>query len=701
MSARQHNRAKLLWEGPGGELEIVEFRLEEEISEPFTISITVKTDSKTLKPKELLNAEGKVVMFCGEDFTEKRYFKGIISDMVVGRTGHANIANPADPVYFYSLQLKPAFWRLSHVFRSKVFQKMTVVDILDQVLGEFGIDHALDITGTHPLRHYCVQYEETDLDFLSRLMEEEGIFYYFDHETGQMKIADHSGGHKDCKPFSEILYVEGGHVGSFARRDAEHIHRLEYRVRMGTGAFVFNDYNYEKSAVDNKAKKEKDEIPLLAAFEHYEHSSKQLDQGEGKELAQWNRERVEAHCHELIGHSNARSLMTGFKFLLKNHFRDEMEKNWLVIRLQIEVDGQGNFQAVFRAIPLDVVFRPRRKTPRPKVTGLQTAVVTGPSGSKVYLDELGRCKVQFHWDREGGKDENASMWVRVSNGYAGKNYGIQWIPRVGHEVLVEFVDGDPDRPVVVGRVYNDVNTPPLGPAKKWQNIIKTIKDNHIMFDDEDGKELIDIRAHKNMNTLVENDKTRTVGHDNTETVKHNQKVTVEGEHYKMAVTTGEYCETVHTDFTSIVEKGDLSLSVMTGTYIQNIQNGKLVAVHSSDYVIQVAGGSMGTTVSSDILIAAGGSINVRATADIDNSCTRYAVAAGSSCQLTSPSVTIVTSSFSVGATNLLLSVGAATLNMSAASIALSLGGSSVVLSPAGVTITGPTVTLAGLIKHNC
>ena len=405
MSAKQHNRAEFLWDGPGGTLEIVSFHLEEEISRPYTIKVLAKSDNKAISIDEMLNKEATITLACGEDFAEKRFFKGVITDLVVGRTGHANIPNPKDPVYFYRIELRPTLWRLSYVTRSKVFQKMSVKDIVSDVLGEFGINFSMELNGTHPSRLYCLQYKESCLDFVCRLMEEEGMFFFTDHEAGTLKIGDHAGIHKECKPFNEVLYVEGGHVGKFSRKEAEHIYELEYRVRMGTGKFMFNDYNHETSTVDIKATESKGKVPQFTDFEVYEHGTKQVDAGEGKELAKWERERVEASCYELRAISNARSIMTGFKFTLKNHFNKQLEQSWVIYRLEIDADGQGNFRAEFCALPANIVFRPQRLTPRPKVQGLQTAVVTGPAGSKVYLDDLGRCKLQFHWDREGKKDE--------------------------------------------------------------------------------------------------------------------------------------------------------------------------------------------------------------------------------------------------------------------------------------------------------
>ena len=215
---------------------------------------------------------------------------------------------------------------------------------------------------------------------------------------------------------------------------------------------------------------------------------------------------------------------------------------------------------------------------------MQTAIVTGPAGSKVYLDELGRCKLQFHWDREGPNNERSCMWVRVSNNYAGKDYGFQWIPRVGHEVLVTFMEGNPACPVVTGRVYNDFNTPPLGPANKFQNIIKSIKDNHIMFDDKDGAELVEIRAEKDMYTLVVNDDTQQIGNDRKvkvvrhhhETIGKNMTINV-GEHltenvgkdYKESVT-DNHTLTIGKKFTTTVGK-DKELTV--GGDQTNVING--------------------------------------------------------------------------------------------------------------------------------
>ncbi len=532
MSAIKHNTADLIWKSPGSDIELVSINARLAISELYVVYAEIRSPNPNLAFGDMLNAEAKLVLKCGEKLESDRFFSGVITRLTQGRTRHGNLPNASKKSYLYEVEIRPRMWLLTKQIRSKVHQQKSAKDIIAEIMGEHGVAVEWKLKGSPPTREYCIQYEETDWAFVSRLAEDEGICYFFDQESQKAVFADHAGGHPDCKPKADAKYVEEISP-RFKFGKQEFIQDFAYEEMVATGAHALNHYNYETSQTNIKAEKEKGQVPLFTNLERYEHTLNYQDKGMGEQYAQLRLEESEAHAKLGRGTASCRGFDAGFTMNLSDHFRGELNGKWLLTACEITAE-QGRYACSFTALKSDTPFRPARTTPKPKVYGLQTATVTGPAGSKVYLDEMGRCKLQFHWDREGQKNDRASMWVRVSNGYAGKDYGIQWIPRVGHEALVTFVNGDPDLPLVTGRVYNDFNTAPLGPANKWQNIIKSIKDNHLIFDDEDGKERVDIRAEKDMETLVVNndaqnigaDRTITVGHNHTESIGENMSVTV-------------------------------------------------------------------------------------------------------------------------------------------------------------------------------
>ncbi len=532
MSAVKHNIADLIWKSPGGKIEILSAQVREAISDLYVIQAEIKSEDAGLNFSDMLNAEAELALKCGPDLSEDKVFSGIITRFSQKRTRHGNLPNASGMNYLYDVEIRPKLWITSKQYRSKIFQQKTAQDIVTEVLDEHGITHQWNLQGTPAMREYCVQYEESDYHFISRLLEDEGICFFFNQKEKKVIFSDHPGGHPDCTPVAEAKYVEEISP-RFQFGKQEFIRDFTYEESLGTGRVALNHYNYETSQTNIMAETQEGQLPCITEVERYEHSLNYKDKGEGGAYARFRKEEQFSAAKTGKGSATCRSFEAGFAITMTDHFREELNVKWLLTSCNFELE-QGRSRCRFAALPAEVPFRPPRRTPRPKVFGLQTAVVTGPSGSKVYLDQLGRCKLQFHWDREGAKDDRASMWVRVSNNYAGKDYGIQWIPRVGHEVVVTFINGNPDLPLVTGRVYNDFNTAPLGPAKKWQNMIKTIKDNHIIFDDEDGKELVDVRSQKDMTTLVVNDDSQnignnrdiTVGVDHTESIGSNMSLTV-------------------------------------------------------------------------------------------------------------------------------------------------------------------------------
>lgn len=496
----RNNVADILWQQPQVDVEILSMSVQQSISQPFEIRLEVKSSSRDLSFSDMLNQDAVIAVRCGADLTDDKRFCGVITRFRQKRTRHGNLAQATRQSYLYDVTLRPRMWRLSRQFRSRVFQNATVRDIASTILDEHGVSHNWEIEGELLEREYCVQYEETDYDFISRLLEFEGICFFFNQDEDQVVFSNHPGGHPDCQPSAQVQYIE--EVSPRVQRGRrEYIRDFTYEEFLGTGRWVMDHYRADTSSMDLEATAEQSDLPFDADLEHYAHSQNYPDASTGQRLADLRAEQEHGVIRQATGQGSVRGLTAGHVVEMQGHFRSDMNGRWLLTSCAMTAE-QGSLSCYFTARPAADPYRPPCRTRKPKVNGIQTAVVTGPNGSPVYLDSLGRCKLQFHWDREGEHNDRSSMWVRVSQGYAGKNYGHQWIPRVGHEVLVAFVNGDPDQPVVVGRAYNDVQTPPLGPAQKHQNIIKTPRDNHILFDDQEGKERVEIRAQRNMTRKV-------------------------------------------------------------------------------------------------------------------------------------------------------------------------------------------------------
>ncbi|CAM2005879.1 type VI secretion system tip protein TssI/VgrG [Acanthopleuribacter pedis] len=678
MTSLKNNENEIFWQGPGGdEVKILKVEIHEKISDLFLIRVEATSENKELTYEDMIHATGKIKYNCGENLAGERFFSGIITGFAQARTRHGDVDASTIKEYKYLIEIRPDLWLSTKKTSSKVFQDKNSKDIVSECLDELGIKHAWNLQATPPTRDYCLQYEETSYNFISRLCQEDGICFFFDHKKQEVVFANYPGGHPDCAPIATARYHELEEMQqTVGSADAEHVFHFAYQEQVSTGLFSLTDYNSETSQTNLMENETDSSKPFFSSYENYEHSLNYKNSGNIGFYKPLRKEAEESANKFGYGESACRSFEVGYCFTMERHFRDEFNAKWMLTELHITME-QGHYHNRFRCYPVKLKYRPERKNKAPKVYGLQAATVTGPAGAEVYLDDLGRCKIQFHWDREGPKNDRSSIWLRVSNGYAGKDYGIQWIPRIGHEVLVAFMDGNVDHPIVVGRVYNDFNACPLKPANKWQNIIKTIKDNHIMFDDEDGKELIDIRAQKNMNTLVLNDKTITVNHNMTTTV-HNDKmilvdnnmdtlvyndksifvdnwsyetvmkskmvgvieedyseytgrdkfVTIENEHW-VDVLNGDETQTIYSgDRTHNINTGDDILNVLTGDRKVTVNAGDAkLEVKTGDNIIDVNTGDMNATAktgdinikanSKDVNVGAGDSMKLTATKHID------------------------------------------------------------------------------------
>ncbi len=470
----------------------------------------------------------------------------------------------------YQATLRPWLWLLTRTADCRIFpdpkeaESKTVPDMIQDVFRKNGFsDFKVRLNGTYKPREYCVQYRETDFNFVSRLMEEEGIYYYLLHEDGKhhVVIGDSSTSHDPIPGCEKVPYMAASTSSAAA---ADHISDWQIAQELHSGMAVLNDHDFEIPRADLTVKSSVSRSHAYSKYELYDYpgfyvgaysargsgtngDGDAMDRGQA--FARTRIEEQQTDHEQVIGGGNVRGLAVGGTFKLAEFHRDDQNREHLVVStvLQVQVGGyegieaasnQTLFHCQFSAIPAKVPFRPRRLTPRPNISGPQTATVVGKSGEEIWTDVHGRVKVQFHWDRKGGHDESSSCWVRVSSPWAGANWGAVHIPRMGHEVIVEFLEGNPDRPIITGSVYNGVNKPPyLLPDNQTQSGIKSRSTkegsadnfNEIRFEDKKGEEQVLIHAERNQDIEVEKDETHWVGQDRSKTIDRNETTHVKGD----------------------------------------------------------------------------------------------------------------------------------------------------------------------------
>lgn len=613
----QKNRP-LAIETPLGEdkLLLAGFRGEEQLSRLFSYELDLLSDDEAIDPKQIV---GKPVSFMVRRADgEPRWFHGHVRRFGYLGTG--------DRLSRYRAEVVPNLWFLTQTTDCRIFQNKNVQDIITQVFDDLGLtDYDLSgISGQHDTWDYCVQYRETDFNFVSRLMEKEGIFYYFKHEKGKhtLKLADSKSGYFDCDE-DQLEFMGNASLGDVYNNLVSWQHYYEFK----TGKVAQTDYDFINPSTSLMT----DTSTLMKfegvdKYEQYDYPGEYLVKGLGENETNIRMEEQEAQ-HDLAGgESYVRSLTPGSRFTLAEHPSDaEKGQQYVVIRVRHEAELGGAFTARrnagaaefiykndFRCIPASTTFRPDRLTEKPRVHGSQTAVVVGPSGEEIYTDEYGRVKVQFHWDREGKKDENSSCWVRVSQPWTGHRWGWQHIPRMGSEVVVSFLEGDPDRPYITGMVYNAESMPPYTlPDNKTQTGLKTRSSkngtdenfNEIRFEDLKGEEQLYIHAEKNQDIEVENDETHWVGNDRTKTIDRDETV-----HVKRDRT-----ETVDRDETITVQRNrtetvgaDESITI-GGSRTETVGSSETITIASSR--TETVGGSDTVTVAQSITLTAGMSIS--------------------------------------------------------------------------------------------
>ncbi len=542
---------------------------EEAVSKLFRFELEMFAESTAqVKFESLLGQSVTATLVMPADGS-KRYINGIVSRFSQGERRPS--AQGGATFTRYRAELVPKFWLLTRSQQSRIFQQLAVPDILKQVLT--GLDVSFQLQGQYFPRDYCVQYRETDFAFASRLMEEEGIFYFFTHSDGshKMVVADTPASFPNVPGPTSLIYetLEGG------TRTEDRIHRWEKSQTIRSGKYRLWDYCFELPGKNLEAIKPTLDSVQVGTVSHklkvggndkmeiYDYPGLYAQRFDGvapgggdrasdvqhifednKRTAGIRMQEEEAAAILLEGQSTCRQLTAGGKFTLTRHF--DGNGPYVVTRVQHSASAGnaytlGNaeipYENVFECIPAALPFRPERVIPRPRIEGTQTAVVVGNQGDEIFTDKYGRIKVQFPWDRQGKKDANSSCWIRVATPWAGKQWGIIHIPRVGQEVLIAFEEGDPDRPIVVGSVYNaDLMPPYTLPDKMTQSgyldrsttQAETANFNQLRFEDKKGSEEVYFHAEKDFNRVVENNDTLKVGFDKKD--KGDQSIEVFNNH---------------------------------------------------------------------------------------------------------------------------------------------------------------------------
>ncbi|AZO31828.1 MULTISPECIES: type VI secretion system tip protein TssI/VgrG [Mesorhizobium] len=503
----------------------------DEISRCFAYTVGFVSKSHDVDPLKVL---GGVVSVEGES-DPKRWFSGLVSEFKLTRI--------EDRLAFYEAVVRPWLWFLGNTTDCRIFQNMTAVEIVEKIFSKYGIaKFEKRLQGSYPSREYCVQYDESDLDFVQRLMEHEGIFYFFEHDEGKhtLVLCDAMSKLKPAPGYEKVLY---NFEGQASRRDVEYITEWIPGSSVRPGAYAHTDYDFEKPGADLMAKSAQPFSHKEAAGENYRQPGAHLDVGRGDAIAGVRREELQAVHQRSTAVGTVRGLFSGCKFKLESFPRDDQNQDYLVVSAEYRLFDPGyrtqneahseNFKVVLGMAPTKLPYRPPRITPRPIMRGPQTATVVGPSGEEIFTDKYARVKVQFHWDRLGKKDQNSSCFVRVSQTWAGSGWGFIQIPRIGQEVIVDFIEGDPDLPIITGRVYNAAEMPPYGlPGNATQSGWKSNSSkggggyNELMFEDKAGSELVNFQAQKDHHLLIKHDRNKTVQHDQSDRIDHDAKHSV-------------------------------------------------------------------------------------------------------------------------------------------------------------------------------
>ncbi|NCH36434.1 type VI secretion system Vgr family protein [Cronobacter sakazakii] len=544
----------------------------EALSEPFMFTLTLLgTDARA--DRSALLGQPVTVTIPTQALMTPRYLNGKVTRVAVSAVELSGTRYAA-----YELTVEPDLWPMQRDRNLRIFQGQTVPQIVKTLLGESRVNMEERLSGSYRVWEYCVQYQESSLDFISRLLELEGIAYHFRHEQDRhtLILTDAPGQYEPFPGYETIPYHVTPSGGS---TDEEGISQWALEDSVTPGIYSLDDYDFRKPNAWLFQARQNPLSPQPGSIDVYDWPGRFVEHGHGEFYARIRQERWQVEHRQTQGTATALGIAPGHTFVLRNapFFGDNGEYLTTIAHYRFEEnryasgpDSNTLHEIRFEVIPADVPYRPAQKTPWPRTYGPQTAKVVGPQGESIWTDKYGRVKVKFHWDRLGKGDDTSSSWVRVSSAWAGQGFGGVQIPRVGDEVVVDFINGDPDRPLITGRVYNEASMPPwaLPAAATQMGFLSRSKDgspdnaNALRFEDKAGEEQVWLHAEKNMDTEIENDETHSVGSNRTKTIGANETTTVKKNRTETVVENetitvhGNETITIHSNRTETVDQNE-------------------------------------------------------------------------------------------------------------------------------------------------
>lgn len=624
---------------------------EEGISQLFSFDLRLLSVNSDIAFEEIVGKDVTISITLADG--SRRFLSGILSEFGQGHGFEG--ATARSYLTTYSATMVPWMWLLTRTGTCRIFQNLSVPEIIEQIFSEQGFpNYKLQVNPSCKKREYCTQYRETDFSFISRLLEEEGYYYFFEHEDGRhvLMIVDTNSANPLC-PGQKSARMQL--VGGYAETE-DRITGLHKRKKIRTSKYSSNDFNFKSPDTDLNVSVDTLDILGTKKWERYEFPGLYDNRADGDNRARVYIEEQETRLTDISGSSNCRSFASGYRFRLLDHYQESLNNQEYLLTMVGHNAEQGGYRSgeskssdssysnYFVCIPYEVQYRPAPRTPRPEIHGAQTAIVVGPPNTEIYTNEYGQVKIQFHWDRKGNMNETSSCWIRVAQLWAGNGWGGMFIPRIGQEVVVTFLEGNPDRPLITGTVYNGGKRPPYSlPDNKTMSTIKSNSttggggSNEIRFEDKKGAEEVYIHGQHDMNTVVENDqqlvvhrdRTVNVDQDTTEHIGRNHSCTVVGN--REVDITGNDTETIH---------GSQTLQIGAGQYI-NVGGTQTVIVDSNQTVtisssqsVSVVGSAM-ETVGGSKTITVGGSQTDTVTGSFTLSCGGFTVISGGPINVTS------------------------------------------------------------------
>jgi len=596
-------------------------RGEERISGLFQFFLEMQSEEKSLDFSKIVGKTATVTMKLADGTT--RYVNGIVGRFV-------QAGSDAKLTTYYA-ELHPWFWLMTMSADCRIWQNKSVKDIVTGLFTELGFtDYKDSTTGTYDPLEYCVQYNETAFAFVSRLLEGAGIFYFFTHEDGKhtLVLGDDSSAFADCAGAATVQY---GGYGNWKQQNLVSGCTIEEMVI--PGKYAVDDFGFETPSTDLMGSTDSTVATNGSKRRLFEYPGGFTKKDASEGISKLRLEEREAPQKSLRGESFTPAFTAGGKTTLQKHYRDDVNAAYVLLRVS-HAATNDEYTNSFEAFAATLAYRPPRVTRKPVISGTQTAIVVGKSGEEIWTDKYGRVKVQFHWDQLGKNDENSSCWIRVAHGWAGKSWGQMFLPRIGQEVVVSFLEGDPDRPLITGSVYNAEQTVPYTlPDDQTKSTIKSNVSkggegfNEIRFEDKKDSEEIFVQAQKDANVTIKNNETRKVGFDKkdkgnqTIDIYQDRTVTLDQGNDKLEVKTGNRTLLVDTGNDTYTVAGTRDVKVTkkeTHTnedeFVQNVTKNYTLTI-DGDLAITVTG-KVTFKSTGDMLLQSTGKLDAKATGDL-------------------------------------------------------------------------------------